>query len=110
MGLALHAQICKIGLDISEIERAHIQNHLELGSNEPTSDFDVKYHRLEWRVDHVNDHPILEVNKASSASNTLDHRFIQEDVLQIDRPRSYNEGDKITLVVEHSGSPDDTGF
>jgi len=113
--------------DFSTIQKSNAQANLL------TSDFDLKYHRLEWNIDpavryisgsvtsyfqptvadfeviHFDLSPEMKINTVQYHGMTLSTERLADDVLQIDLPGIIPIGQLDSIEIEYEGTPPDEG-
>lgn len=134
IGLWAQTDYCKDGNEIVEMEaRAHA-NLLQFRTNPYTSNYDLKYHRLEWTVDprvlyikgtittyfvptEVNFNEIyfelshvLTVNSVKYHNQSLNFTLTNNDLLQISLPNVISKNKLDSLSITYEGAPPRTGF
>ena len=126
--------ICKDLSSIIEMEAHHHEQLVGFRSNELTSNYDLKYHRLEWEVDpavfyikgsitsyfvpketdfqqiNFDLSAMMTVNQISYHGNSLSYTLSGDDNLQIELPAVIPAGTLDSITINYEGVPTASGF
>ena len=131
---AQHEHICKEGFDIAAMEASAMQGIIDFRSNPLTDDYDLRYHRLEWRVDPAVNYiegtitsyfvptqtgfsainfdfdDNMTVNAVYYNGLALTWNHTSDDNLRINLPGELPMGVLDSISVVYEGAPNSTGF
>lgn len=127
--LAQLPEYLEVKESIIKSERIAATHKLKFTATELATDYDIKYHKLDWEIDpaeqyikgvittdfvpltegfqaiHFDCDDNLTVTEARIDSTVLDVERLEDDVIKINFPQSLKKGDLYRIEVEYEGAP-----
>lgn len=133
MGLAQNPHICKMD-DVIQMERERNKAKVDFLPNAVTADYDLKYHRLHWKVDpavkyiqgtittyfeskspdlsviHFDLGDSMQVNTVRQRGQELNFDRLGNNILAVDLSQPLVIGELDSIEINYEGEPTNTGF